>query len=73
MIKMDDPKYILNRYIRPPATDSTVFETLFFGSRYIQQGVYDIYLPGSIENIIGNGEELFSVLGLVADQMDRQR
>ncbi len=58
---------ILNRYIKPPRMNASVFETLFFGSRFIQQGVYDIYLAGSFEQSFINGQELCSVLALLSN------
>ena len=57
-----NPDQILNRYIRPPRPDASVFETLFFGSRYIRQGFYDIYLAGSIELSCRNGQHVCAVI-----------
>ena len=62
IITLYNPGNVLNRYIIPPTPASSVFDTLFFGSRFIQQGVYDLYLHGSFETSFQNGQELCSAL-----------
>jgi hypothetical protein len=62
-----NPGNILNKYIKPPRQDSTIFETLFFGSRYIRQGFYDIYLADSLEMSYMNGKDFCTVLAQSSD------
>jgi hypothetical protein len=53
-----NPQQILNKYIKPPRPDSTVFETLFFGSRFIQKGFNDVYIADAFTASFRNGQEL---------------
>lgn len=57
-----NPYQVLNRYIKPPRENATIFETLFFESRIIRHGFYDVYVADSIERDFQDGLELCTAL-----------
>jgi hypothetical protein len=61
-LRLGNPDQVLNQYIKAPRENATVFETLFFGSRIIRHGFYDVYLADSIERYFQNGQELVAAL-----------
>ena len=53
---------IVGRYIVGRGPLTTIFETVFFNSRFVRQGFYDVYLYGTLEQSFANGQEFVDAM-----------
>ena len=62
LMTMDCTDSIVGRYIVGKGPSSTIFETVFFNSRFVKQGFYDLFLGGTLETIFENGQEFVDAI-----------
>ena len=58
---------IIGTHMCAPQRNASIFETVFFNSRYVRQGFYDVYLEGSLEDTFVNGNEFLEAMTLRSD------
>ena len=61
-LRFSNLRKFLSQFIFAPSPTASIFETIFFNSYYVRNGVYDVIPTNILEHLFSNGQQLVNAL-----------